>query len=82
MILGIAGLPLLVLTWALALPLSIAAVVLGFIGRKKEPAGRAFALTGIITGFVGLLIALAIVVFLVFFFAIAIGSASSGYNYG
>jgi hypothetical protein len=33
---------------------SIAAIVLGFLGRKREPEARAFWLTGLITGFVGL----------------------------
>lgn len=35
-------------------PFSIAAIVLGFISRRRETAGRGFALTGIITGFIGL----------------------------
>jgi hypothetical protein len=35
-----------------------AAVVLGFLGRRKEPAARAMWLTGIILGFVGIAIAL------------------------
>lgn len=33
---------------------SIAAIILGFLGRKREPEARAFWLTGLITGFVGL----------------------------
>jgi len=36
-------------------PLSIAAIVLGFVARRREPQGRGRALTGIVTGFVGLL---------------------------
>lgn len=35
-------------------PFSIAAIVLGLISRRRETAGRGFALTGIITGFIGL----------------------------
>jgi ABC-type branched-subunit amino acid transport system permease subunit len=35
---------------------SIAAIVLGFLGRNKEPAARGFWLTGLITGFVGIAI--------------------------
>jgi hypothetical protein len=33
---------------------SIAAVVLGHLGKKKEPAARGFWLTGLITGYVGI----------------------------
>jgi Domain of unknown function (DUF4190) len=49
----------------------IAAVVLGHIGMKKEPAGRAFALTGLITGYVGVLFGLFWLVFLIIGFVIA-----------
>jgi hypothetical protein len=42
----------------LAIILPIAAVVLGFIGRNKEPGAKGFWLTGIITGFVGIALAL------------------------
>lgn len=35
-------------------PLSIAAIVLGFGARRREPQGRGRALTGLVTGFVGL----------------------------
>lgn len=34
--------------------LPIVAIVLGFVARRQEPAGRTFALWGIILGFVGL----------------------------
>lgn len=37
---------------------SAAAVVLGFIARRKEPAAKGMWLTGIILGFVGIAIAL------------------------
>ena len=37
---------------------SIAAVVLGFIGKKKEPAAKGMWLTGMILGFIGLAIGL------------------------
>lgn len=33
---------------------SIAAVVLGHLGKKKEPAARGFWLTGLITGYAGI----------------------------
>jgi hypothetical protein len=35
-------------------PLSIVAIVLGFGARRREPQGRGRALTGLVTGFVGL----------------------------
>ncbi len=35
---------------------SIAAIVLGFLGRSREPHARGFWLTGIILGFVGLVL--------------------------
>jgi multisubunit Na+/H+ antiporter MnhB subunit len=35
-----------------------AAVVLGFLGRKKEPAAKGMWLTGMILGFVGIAIGL------------------------
>lgn len=34
--------------------LPIVAIVLGFVARRQEPAGRTFSLWGIILGFVGL----------------------------
>ncbi|WP_173923601.1 hypothetical protein [Agromyces sp. Marseille-P2726] len=40
-----------------------AAVVLGFIGRKREPAAKGMWLTGIILGFVGLAIAVLSIIF-------------------
>ena len=40
-----------------------AAVVLGFIGKRKEPAAKGMWLTGIILGFVGIAIALLSLVF-------------------
>jgi len=35
---------------------AIAAVVLGFLSRKREPAGRGMALAGIVLGFVGIVL--------------------------
>ena len=40
-----------------------AAVVLGFIGKKREPAAKGMWLTGIILGFVGIAIAVLSIVF-------------------
>ncbi|POH68553.1 hypothetical protein C3B60_05000 [Cryobacterium zongtaii] len=42
----------------LAIILPAAGVVLGFIARNKEPNGKGFWLTGIITGFMGIALAL------------------------
>lgn len=46
-----------------------AAIVLGFLGQKKEPAAKGFWLTGIITGFVGIGLALASIIVWVLVFA-------------
>ena len=50
-----------------------AAVVLGFLGRKKEPASKGMWLTGIILGFVGIVAGLTSVIFWIVVFA-SIGS--------
>ncbi|CAM5371250.1 DUF4190 domain-containing protein [Leifsonia shinshuensis] len=57
---------------------AVAAIVLGFIGRNKEPQARGFWLTGIILGFVG--VAIAIVVWIAV--AIFLANFSSTYRYG
>ena len=83
MVLGIVGL---VMGWfLLGLP-SIVGVVLGHIGLKREPAGRPFAITGLVTGYIGVGIAviatLALLAAFIVPFLILIGVASSGdYNY-
>lgn len=57
-----------------------AAVVLGFLGKKREPQAKGFWLTGIITGFVGL--ALFLIGILISIVAIAALSSYEGnYNY-
>jgi multisubunit Na+/H+ antiporter MnhB subunit len=56
-----------------------AAVVLGFIGRRKEPAAKGMWLTGIILGFVGIVIAIiSIVAWAVLF---AVGEGYGSYTY-
>lgn len=56
----------------------IAAVVLGHLGLAREPAGRGFAIAGLVMGYVGLLIAVVVIAF----FVIAIASISqSPYGY-
>lgn len=60
-ILGIVGFPVVfwipVIGGVLGLFIPAAAVVLGFLGKSREPRAKGFWLTGIITGFVGLLLA-------------------------
>ena len=57
------------LAWGIGVLFGIAAVVLGFIGRNKEPQARGFWLTGIILGFVAIVIAIIYWIFLVIVFA-------------
>jgi hypothetical protein len=57
-ILGIAGF-LLAFVFGFGLIVGVAAVILGFLGRKREPAApRWMSLVGIIGGFVGIAVAL------------------------
>jgi len=53
-------------------------VVLGFIGRTKEPTGKGFWLTGIITGFVGIALALLSILLWALLFA---NAPMDNYNY-
>ncbi|GAA0998195.1 hypothetical protein GCM10009563_21860 [Subtercola frigoramans] len=57
---------------------SVGGVVLGFLGRKKEPAARGFWLTALITGFAGL--ALSVILILVFIIAI-VSNINTSYSY-
>jgi Domain of unknown function (DUF4190) len=62
---------------------ALAGVILGHIGMKKEPTAKGFAITGLITGYAGL--ALAVIVFLITMAAIFIplwflgAAGSAGY---
>ena len=58
---------------------SIAAVVLGFIAKKKEPASKGMWLTGIILGFVGIAIGVIFIIIAIIAFAVL---ASYGNTYG
>lgn len=73
---GIAFLPIVgIIAWFLP----IAAIVLGFLGKKKEPAtAKGLWLTGIILGFLGLAICL---IGVLFWIVALIASSSSGYQY-
>ena len=56
---------------------AVAAIVLGFLGRRKEPAAKGMWLTGIILGFVGVVISIIVWVS----FAILLGvAAQNGYT--
>lgn len=63
----------------LGLPIPLAAVILGFLGKKREPqAAKGLWLTGIILGFIGLAAALlALVVWLILFATVG----ATGYTY-
>lgn len=65
---GILGI-VLNLAWGIGFLFGIAAIVLGFIGRNKEPQARGFWLTGIILGFVSIAIAIIYWIFLAIIFA-------------
>lgn len=59
--------------WVIVLPVaslaSVAAVVLGHIGHSREPQARGFAITGIVTGYFGVLCSIVMIVLLVGVFA-------------
>jgi hypothetical protein len=65
---GILGI-VLNIAWGIGFLFGIAAVVLGFIGRNKEPQAKGFWLTGIILGFVSIAIAIIYWIFLAIIFA-------------
>ncbi|WKK72010.1 DUF4190 domain-containing protein [Rathayibacter oskolensis] len=77
MILGIVGLVITVFAWGFGFILSAPAVVLGFLGRRREPAARGFALAAIITGFAGIAVSLIFLAITIVLFAVALGAASS-----
>lgn len=76
MILGIAGLVITIFAWGFGFLLSAPAVVLGFLGRRREPGARGFALTAIITGFAGIVISLIYLAITVVIFVVAIQSGA------
>ena len=65
---GIAFIPVLGTIMGLLFP--VAAVVLGFLGKKKEPLAKGFWMTGIITGFVGVVLVIVFTIILVALLAI------------
>lgn len=58
----------------------LAAVILGFMGKKKEPAAKGMWLTGIILGFVGIAVALISLVIYIGLFA-TVGVTEYNLNY-
>ncbi len=58
--------------------LPAAAIVLGFLGKKKEPAAKGMWLTGIILGFIGIAVAL---ISLLIWIALIATAGTSGYEY-
>lgn len=74
MVCGIAG--LLFSLFAFGFLPSVAAVVTGHIAQKRQPYAKPFWLTGIITGYVGILISVVGVIFVIVFLLIAAASAS------
>jgi hypothetical protein len=77
MIAGIVGVVISLFSGGFGLIFSIGAVVLGFLGKKREPAAKGFWLTAIITGFVGIAVSVIWGIVWVLIFAAA---ASSGYS--
>ncbi|WP_434318359.1 DUF4190 domain-containing protein [Leifsonia sp. P73] len=73
---GIAGI-VLNLAFGIGAVFGVAAIVLGFIGRTREPQAKGFWLTGIILGFVS--VAIAIIFWI--FWGIFLASLSNTYRY-
>ncbi|AND15784.1 DUF4190 domain-containing protein [Rathayibacter tritici] len=79
MILGIVGLVITIFAWGLGFLLSAPAVVLGFLGRRREPGARGFALTAIITGFAGIVLSLIFLAITIVFVVVAVAAGNSDY---
>jgi len=79
MILGILGLLIGIVGGGLLF--SVGGVVLGHLGQRKEPAARGFWLTGLITGYVGVLVNAIVIIFWIVFF-IALAANGDNFYYG
>jgi hypothetical protein len=77
MIAGIVGIVISLFSGGFGLIFSIGAVVLGFLGKRREPAAKGFWLTAIITGFAGILIS---VIWGIVWVLIFVSAASTGYS--
>jgi hypothetical protein len=73
MVLGIVGL-LGSFVYGFGLFPAIAAVITGFIARKRQPHGRAFWLTGLITGWVAIAISTVWIIIIIIFFTVLINN--------
>jgi len=77
---GVALIPIIGSIFALFIP--AAAVVLGFMGKSKEGApARAFWLTALITGFIGIAIAVVALILWIGLFTLTGTAGSTGYNF-
>jgi Na+-driven multidrug efflux pump len=77
LIFGILGVVLSLFLFGSGILPGAAGVVLGFLGRRKEPQAKGMWLTGIITGFVA--VAIAIVVWIALAAIVGLAGASSNY---
>lgn len=77
LIFGILGVVLSLFLFGTGFIPGVAAVVLGFLGRRKEPQAKGMWLTGLITGFVA--VALAIIIWIGL--AVLVGLAGSSSHY-
>jgi len=82
MVLGLVGLAF---GWAMFGFPSLAAVIVGHLGLKREPEGRPFSITGLVTGYIGLAVAVFVAVFAIAAFLIPLllvgGLAVGGSSY-
>jgi len=79
MIAGIVGVVISLFSGGFGLIFSIGAVVLGFLGKKREPAAKGFWLTAIITGFVGIAMTVLWVIGIIIF-AVVLAGADTSYS--
>ena len=75
MVLGIVG----VLFGGFGLLISIAAVITGHMGQRRQPYAKPFWLTGIITGYFGILIGLVVTGLFIFLIVLGVSQGDSGY---
>jgi hypothetical protein len=79
MILGILGLLIGIVGGGLLF--SVGGVVLGHLGQRKEPDAKGFWLTGLISGYVGILLNLVVIVVWIIFF-VTVASTGDNLYYG
>ena len=79
---SIVGVLAVLVTFGVGVVVSIAAVVLGHIGSRREPHARRFWLPGIIVGYAGIALAVIIWVAIGVFFASMPGGSSGTFDGG